>query len=84
MQHTHEELFGSDSDEAEAATPAVAQSPTASDARVDEILRYGARGRAACTAALGCSPTASEFELYEKDPEGFEEEENEEEEEDEE
>ena len=72
MQHTYEELFGSDSDEAEAATPAVAQSPTASDARVDEILRYGAR--AACTAALGCSPTASEFELYENDPDGFEEE----------
>ena len=86
MQHTHAELFGSDSDEAEAATPAVAPSPTASDARVDEILRDGAR--AACRAALGRSPTASEVELYENDPEGFEEEmmdeEDEEEEEEEE
>jgi hypothetical protein len=72
MQHTHEELFGSDSDEAEAATPAVAHSPTASDARVDEILA-GAAG-AACRAALGRSPSASEIECYENDPDGFEEE----------
>ena len=72
MQHTYEELFGSDSDEAEAATPAVAHSPTASDARVDEILA-GAAG-AACRAALCCSPTASEIELYENYPDGFEEE----------
>ena len=80
MQHTHAELFGSDSDEAEAATPAVAPSPTASDARVDEILRDGAR--AACRAALGRSPTASEVELYDFEEEMMDEEDEEEDEED--
>ena len=62
-----EELFGSDSDPDEAALLPAA-SPTASERRENEIL-----ASAACRAVLGRSPTASEFELYEEDPEGFEE-----------
>ena len=62
-----EDLFGSDSDPDEAALLPAA-SPTASERRENEIL-----ASAACRAVLGRSPTASEFELYEEDPEGFEE-----------